>query len=171
MELSKIVSALEEIAPTRLAEDWDNVGLLIEPRQPQLIGRVLLTNDLTEIVLKEAQSLGNVGLIISYHPPIFNSFKRVTQASAKERIILDCIQSNIAVYSPHTALDNMDGGINSWLISGLGTGEMTSLGSKVIKNHLKNEVIISGVDMTLLPVIMDLLFTGSLYNVVTTEDG
>ena len=31
MELKQVVSKLEEFAPSKLAESWDNVGLLIEP--------------------------------------------------------------------------------------------------------------------------------------------
>lgn len=166
MELSRIVSALEDIAPTRYAEDWDNVGLLIEPKQPELISRVLLTNDLTEEVLKEGVALGGVGMVISYHPPIFRPFKRLTQKTANERIILQAIQSNIAIYSPHTALDNMTNGINNWLLSGLGVGEIRSLGSKVMKNRLTNDVTITGIDMTS---EMESLLTGSHYS-VTTHD-
>ena len=30
--------------------------------------------------------------------------------------------TGISVYSPHTALDNVNGGINDWLASGLGIG-------------------------------------------------
>ena len=168
MELSKIVSVLENIAPTRVAADWDNVGLLVEPKQPELISRVLLTNDLTEQVLKEGVAFGGVGMVISYHPPIFRSFKRLTQKTATERIILQSIQSNIAVYSPHTALDNMPNGINDWLLSGLGVGETSSLGSKVMKNHLTNDVTMTGVDTS---VDIDLLFTGNQYSVTTHDQG
>ena len=31
MDLKKVVKTLESLAPTSLAESWDNVGLLIEP--------------------------------------------------------------------------------------------------------------------------------------------
>ena len=129
MELRAVVSALEKIASIKHAENWDNVGLLVEPCQSGLINRVLLTNDLTEEVMDEIEnsSDGKIGLIISYHPPIFRPFKRLTQSTPKERILLRAIQSGIGVYSPHTALDNMEQGINRWLLSGVGEGEITSL--------------------------------------------
>ena len=72
--LSDVVSALEKIAPLHLAEDWDNVGLLVEPSDPQRIATIFLTNDLTEPVLEEAISL-NANFIVSYHPPIFCTIK------------------------------------------------------------------------------------------------
>ena len=128
MELRSIVAKLEEIAPTSAAQEWDNVGLLVEPSRKQLIERIFVTNDLTEEVLDEVETVSGkeVGLIISYHPPIFAPFKRLTQASAKERIILRCVSSGRAIYSPHTSLDKM---INKWLLSGLGEGEITSFSS------------------------------------------
>ena len=140
MEVSSIVKALGGIVPTKHAEDWDNVGLLLEPQTTDLIHRVFITNDLTEPVLEEALSLGRVGMIISYHPPIFQSFKRLTQASAKERILLRCTQAGCAIYSPHTSLDNIEGGINEWLLSGVGEGSVTSIGARRMSSGAGNIV-------------------------------
>lgn len=115
--LSEVVNALKKIAPPNLAEDWDNVGLLVEPTSPDNVNRIMLTIDLTEPVLHEAV-LNSAQLIISYHPPIFRALKALRASSHwKERIIVKCIENNIAVYSPHTALDAVKGGINDWLLS------------------------------------------------------
>jgi putative NIF3 family GTP cyclohydrolase 1 type 2 len=43
-------------------------------------------------------------------------FDRLTQRDTKDRIIISCIENKIAIYSPHTALDSVSGGINDWLI-------------------------------------------------------
>lgn len=144
MDLRTVVSKLEEIAPSKFAESWDNVGLLVEPVQSRPISRILLTNDLTEQVVCEAENLpgDKVGLILSYHPPIFRPLKRLTQSSAKERIVLRAIQSDMAIYSPHTALDPM---INDWLLSGLGEGKIASLGVGKLASRLSNEVLVDGV--------------------------
>src|SRR5690606_8432881 len=46
--LAEVVALLEELAPLRFAEPWDNVGLLIDPPLPDgEIQRALLTIDLT----------------------------------------------------------------------------------------------------------------------------
>ena len=37
MELKEVVSALQDLAPTSLAESWDNVGLLIEPSEEKIV--------------------------------------------------------------------------------------------------------------------------------------
>jgi len=66
MLLREIVAAIEEIAPTRNAESWDNVGLLTgDPQQD--ITRAMLAIDYTPQVAAEAQQAGCT-LIIAYHP-------------------------------------------------------------------------------------------------------
>jgi len=125
--LSDIVPVLESIAPLRYAEDWDNVGLLVEPsRDGHAVHRVLLTIDLGEDVLEEAAERG-AELVIAYHPPIFSGLKRLTQTHAGERVIVAALRGGIAVYSPHTALVAAPGGVNDWLADALGPGERAPL--------------------------------------------
>ncbi len=120
MLLSKVVKKLETFAKTTLAAKWDNVGLLVEPSAPHTVSTMLITNDLTESVLDEAIKM-KTDLIIAYHPPIFAAVKRLTQSSWKERLLVKCIENRIAIYSPHTAYDAIQGGVNDWLISPFST--------------------------------------------------
>lgn len=92
---------LEKFGPLKYAEKWDNVGLLIEPSTDIVVKKILLTNDLTEKVIFEAIDK-NANMIISYHPPIFAGLKRITMSSWKERIVVQCLENKIALYSPHT---------------------------------------------------------------------
>lgn len=124
--LDDILSTLKNFAPLTLAESWDNVGLLIDPMESHRIKRILLTNDLTEDVVKEAIDI-NAGLIISYHPNIFQPLKSVTSKSWKERIVVQCIKHNIAVFSPHTSWDSVRGGVNDWLGQALNVKESSPL--------------------------------------------
>ena len=119
MDLKQLIKKLEEYASPNLACDWDNVGLLVEPSEPLMVQKVLLTNDLTEPVLEEALNK-SVNLIISYHPAIFKPLKKLTQSDWKQRTIVKCIENRIAVYCPHTAWDSVDGGINDWLLKPFG---------------------------------------------------
>lgn len=75
--LSTILEGLEKFAPLKLAESWDNVGLLVDPIEAVPIRKILLTNDLTEEVVNEAVS-HRAGLIVTYHPNIFQGLKSVT---------------------------------------------------------------------------------------------
>ncbi|KAF0547684.1 NGG1p interacting factor 3 [Gigaspora margarita] len=122
--LSRVIRALEKIAPLSLAESsWDNVGLLVEPPYPRPnSSRVFLTIDLTSSVLEEALADPKVGVIVAYHPPIFRSFKRLNLSDIKQAIVLTCAAKGIGVFSPHTALDSCVGGVNDWLSKALGDG-------------------------------------------------
>lgn len=115
-DLQTVVRVLHRLFPTDLAEDWDNVGLLLEPSEVTFIETILLTNDLTDKVMDEAITRG-VNLIISYHPPLFRPFKSLRQDEWKNRIVVRCLENKIAVYSPHTSSDAMQGGVNDWLLS------------------------------------------------------
>jgi len=119
MDLKKVVNVLQNFAPTSYAGSWDNVGLLIEPLDNKTINKILVTNDLTEPVMEEAITEA-ADMIISYHPPIFRPLKRLTSKNWKERVVLRCVQHNIALYSPHTSWDAVQNGINEWLLQPFG---------------------------------------------------
>lgn len=91
LSLKEVVQALHNFADTSFAASWDNVGLLIEPTEPKIVSRILLTNDLTENVMNEAIDLGS-DLIITYHPLIFAPLKTITTQTWK-------VPSNCTIYS------------------------------------------------------------------------
>ncbi|XP_048869966.1 NIF3-like protein 1 isoform X2 [Brienomyrus brachyistius] len=126
MTLADVLGVLEQLAPLSLAEPWDNVGLLVEPSRPRPIQTILLTNDLTIAVMEEAEDM-SCDLIISYHPPLFRPFKRLVQKDWKQQLAIRALEAGIAVYSPHTSLDSVKGGINDWLIGGVGSGSVSVL--------------------------------------------
>jgi dinuclear metal center YbgI/SA1388 family protein len=129
-----IYEVLEQVAPRSFAEDWDNTGLLLEPRTEEGVSHILLTIDLTEAVMAEALRL-KVDLIVAYHPPLFIPTARITQADAKSRILLAAAQHGIPIYAPHTALDNVEGGVNDWLADGLGVGTRASILPSATPDH------------------------------------
>jgi len=133
LPLARVVGLLQSLAPLSLAEPWDNVGLLLEPLADRHdaafaphVGRVLFTIDLTEAVLAEAVA-GDFDLVVAYHPPLFQPQKRLTSATPSERVIVGALRAGIAVYSPHTALDAAENGMNDWLSLGVGSGASVPL--------------------------------------------
>ncbi|HEX3776640.1 MAG TPA: Nif3-like dinuclear metal center hexameric protein [Polyangiaceae bacterium] len=126
--LADVVALLERFAPLALAEDWDNVGLLIEPSGALegAVKRLFLCIDLSEAVLTEAID-ERADLCVSYHPPLFKGVKRLRISAAEERVIVRALEAKLPVYSPHTALDAADDGVNDWLLRGLGSGKRSAL--------------------------------------------
>ncbi|MEM9420759.1 MAG: Nif3-like dinuclear metal center hexameric protein [Planctomycetota bacterium] len=131
MKLSKVLAGLRQVAPEALAEPWDKVGLHVGSPQRQ-IKSALLCIDLTEAVVTEAVSR-RCQLIVAYHPPIFHPLTSLTDgpgSSWKQRALVEAVRHNLAVYSPHTALDAVRGGMNDWLCAGLGKGTSVPIASK-----------------------------------------
>jgi len=116
---------MEQIAPLAHAESWDNVGELVRGRTDH-IDRILLTIDLTLPVLEEAID-AEADTVLAYHPPIFEPLKRLDGVTPTSSIVLGTIRAGIRVYSPHTALDAAQGGVNDWLADSLGAGDRRAL--------------------------------------------
>ncbi len=109
--VADLCEAMDRIAPTWSAADWDNVGLLVGSLEWPL-RRVLLAIDLMPEVLDEAIA-GGFDALISYHPPIFRGLKRFRPGrSSPDGVAAAALSNRIAVYTPHTALDAAPGGTN-----------------------------------------------------------
>lgn len=117
--MADLCDAMEKIAPSWAAADWDNVGLLVgESDWP--LRRVLLTIDLTPDVLDEALQ-GSFDAVVAYHPPIFRAIKSLRPARhTQEGVAAAALANRIAVYSPHTALDAAPGGTNDVIATAAG---------------------------------------------------
>jgi len=107
-----------EIAPYELAEEWDNVGLLLGRADGQ-VTRVLTALDLTEGVIAEAKAL-HAQLIVTHHPIMFSPRKRVTDQDREGRLMLAMLESGVAHIAAHTNLDSAPGGVNDTLMALMG---------------------------------------------------
>jgi len=116
---------LEEFAPSRLAESWDNVGLLWgDPLSP--IERVMTCLTVTAKTAEEAIEEG-AGLMISHHPILFRGTKRLRADLPETGFLWKLAREGIAVASPHTAFDNTRQGINDLLCNILGLTDIQPL--------------------------------------------
>ncbi|OWF56642.1 NIF3-like protein 1 isoform X2 [Mizuhopecten yessoensis] len=166
MKLQSVVGLLYQYASPKLAGDWDNVGLLVEPTDPHEVTKLFLTNDLTPPVLDEAID-EKANMILSYHPPLFSPVKRLTQASWKDRVITKCIENRIAVFSPHTSHDALDGGVNDWLISVFDLRDKSPIEPTVMPNKKFSKKRIFTVPVNLAPKLIEGL--SNIKGTVTTS--
>jgi len=108
-----IIKYMEQMAPPKLAQSWDNTGFLIGDTE-QKIKRVLVALDVTPDVVDEAIAIG-AEMIITHHPLIFKPLNNIRRDNPLGRVIYRLIQHNINVYSAHTNLDSVDEGVNHTL--------------------------------------------------------
>ena len=127
-DLNTVCKYLDQFAPPRLAEDWDNVGLLVGDRQRD-VRRVMTCLTITPASAEEGVREG-ADLIVTHHPLPFRPLKRLTADSTPGRLLLQLIRAGVAVYSPHTAFDSAAAGINQQLAEGLGLCDIVPLVAK-----------------------------------------
>ena len=110
MKLKEIINLIEKWAPLELAEDFDNVGLILGDENVE-VKKALITLDTLENVVDEAVE-NKCDLIISFHPIIFDGLKKITTNTYVKRVISKSIKNNINIYAIHTNLDNHPKGVN-----------------------------------------------------------
>lgn len=117
IRVNDILAYSEELAPTALKMNFDNVGLLVGDGDNG-IGKVLVALDITDEVIDEAISIG-AELIVSHHPIIFEPMKAVLYSDLGGKKIIKLIKNNISAICMHTNLDIAEGGVNDALMSAL----------------------------------------------------
>lgn len=116
--VADLVELLEEMAPPALAEDWDNVGLMLG-RRNKSVHRIMLALDMTAETVAQAIAF-KADVLITHHPAIFKRLPQLTDANWQQELLLQLAEHGIAVYSAHTNLDCVSNGVNDALVKCLG---------------------------------------------------
>lgn len=112
-KVSDINQFILEFAPLELAEDWDNVGLLVGDPDG-MVDRVMTCLTITpESAAEAVQKQADV--IVSHHPLPFRPLKQLTTETTTSRLLLQLIKAGVSVISPHTAYDSAQDGVNAQL--------------------------------------------------------
>ncbi len=125
MNVGGFLAALDAVAPARLAEDWDNVGLMVG-RRDRTVSHVLMALDLRAEVLDEAAHT-SADLVLVHHPPIFPAMSAVSASRTPGALVLRAAREGVAVVAAHTNLDSASGGLNDMMADALGMGERQPL--------------------------------------------
>ena len=133
MKIAGIVQTLESIAPPALAEEWDNVGLLVGDDGAD-VKKLMVCVDLTAEVLAEAVR-NKVQMILTHHPVIPKGITRVT--SRKTPIVFEAVRRGIAVYAAHTNFDAAPGGTTEVLVEAMGLKRVRPLRPRVTHEECK----------------------------------
>ena len=110
LKVKDIENIMQLFAPSILKEDYDNVGLMVGDKDDE-VTKILIALDCTMDVICEARDKG-CNLILTHHPLLFVKPKVVTTDTLVGKKIIELIKNNINVYSSHTNLDSVKGGLN-----------------------------------------------------------
>ncbi|MBQ3554328.1 MAG: Nif3-like dinuclear metal center hexameric protein [Clostridia bacterium] len=140
---------LETLAPSALAEDYDNVGILIGDQEAE-ITRILISLDTDESVVCEAERIG-ADLVLSHHPLLFHPLKQIVRQDAVGNTVIKLIQSGINLYAMHTNFDSVKNGLCDYFLKTIcnaeasqsmegefpdGIGRITELPEKIMLSDL-----------------------------------
>lgn len=119
------LTILQHITPEILAEEWDNVGLLVgDPHQQ--VHRILLALDPTCSLIDQALA-GQYDLVITHHPIIFRPLKALRTDTPVGRFIATATSGRISVIACHTNLDSIQGGVSDHLAQIMGLADTRPL--------------------------------------------
>lgn len=123
--LGQVLLAVEELWPESLAEDWDEVGLVVgRPNVP--VTKILFAVDPTLAVIDEAVEWG-AELLITHHPLLLKGVNSVAATSAKGLAVHRLIEAGTGLLTVHTNGDSAVGGVSDVLADAFGLENVTPL--------------------------------------------
>lgn len=103
MKCFEIMDILGEFAPAALAENWDNVGLLVG-RDNKDVKSIYVSLDATNEHIDAAAQMG-ADMMITHHPLIFKGVMRVTDDDYVGNRVMKLVRHDISYYAMHTNYD------------------------------------------------------------------
>lgn len=116
--IKDIIAKLDLEAPFNLAEEWDNVGLLVGNPEQQ-VRSILIGLDPTTELLEEAITQ-KADTILTHHPVIFKPLACIDTAQPEGKVLQLALRHNISIIACHTNLDSAEAGVSDILAERLG---------------------------------------------------
>ena len=128
--IQTVADAINRLAPRKLAEEWDNPGLLIGDPSSE-IKKIFVCLDVTDENILRAVEF-DAQLIVAHHPLIFHAIKNIRFDLPLGKKIFNLIKNNVAVFAAHTNLDSAIGGVNDVLAKKIGLVDVKMFGDEEI---------------------------------------
>ena len=125
LSVRDVVQIVEALAPSHLAETWDNVGLQTG-RTDWPVRSIWVALDPSPDVMEAACQAG-ADLLVTHHPLIFKPLQHVDFSTPEGRVVQLSVQNQTAVFSAHTNLDSATEGLNDLLSRKIGLKRVSVL--------------------------------------------
>ena len=152
--VAQFIQLLDRIAPPRLAEAWDNVGLQIGSLTWPVEKVWTALDPLPEVVDRACEN--GVGLLVTHHPLIFKPIRRIEADSTVGRIARAALSQQLAIVAAHTNLDSVPGGLNDALAERMGLVDVRALAGQLDPKMLK---VVVFVPATHVRAVLEAMFT------------
>ena len=142
MQIREITDAIEQYAPLRLQEEWDNAGIQVGDPDAEITGALLCT-DATEAVVAEAIERG-FNLVIAHHPLIFRGLKKIMGRTPVERAVAMAIKHDVTIYRAHTNMDSAWQGVSFRMADKIGMTNVKFLDDNAVDPYGEQESTSAG---------------------------
>ncbi len=123
--VQEIIDIMEMWVPSCLAESWDAVGLQIGKNDWPVRAIWVALDPLPEVIAAACDQ--HVDMLITHHPLLFKPLKKLEFNTPLGASLYQAAVSRLAVYSAHTNLDKVSGGLNDMLAERIGLDSVTTL--------------------------------------------
>lgn len=120
-----VIAIMDQMAPARLAQEWDNSGLQCGNPDWQ-VKHVMVSLDPSPDVVRAACKK-NADMLITHHPLIFRPLKNLVLDTSLGKILDSSIRHRLAIFSAHTNLDSACGGLNDFFAEKIGLHNLSVL--------------------------------------------
>ena len=123
--LANVVAEIEELYPTRWADDGDPVGLVVGDPAAE-VSRILFAVDPVRDVVDEAVA-DDADLLVTHHPLLYRAVHTVGADSPKGRVVHDLIRHGVGLYVAHTNADSPQHGVSEAMADAFGLTDVRPL--------------------------------------------
>jgi dinuclear metal center YbgI/SA1388 family protein len=123
--VADIIKVMETVAPLRLAEEWDNVGLQVGQLDWPVRSIWVALDPLYDVV--DGACRNGVNLLITHHPLIFNPLRCINFKTPVGAVIQAAAGHKLAIFAAHTNFDSAADGINDALAFRIGLADLEVL--------------------------------------------
>ena len=125
MRVRDLLRRVDGVAPFALAEDWDNVGLMVGDLEAEVRCVGLALDPVPEAVVSAAES--GCQALLCHHPLLFHPVKKLDLNADPGRAIREAVKRDVAILAAHTNWDRAERGVNATLARLLGLSEFGPL--------------------------------------------
>ena len=123
--VADIIKVMETMAPLRLAEEWDNVGLQVGQLDWPVRSIWVALDPLYDVVDDACRN--GVDLLLTHHPLIFNPLRCINFDTPVGSVIQAAAGHKLAIFAAHTNFDSAADGINDLLAFSVGLADLKVL--------------------------------------------